>query len=568
MSDLRQQLDGSSTAVAMVATPTGGWVLGWDPRLASFTAAHVSESGPAGAARVDHDLGTARAEYPSPGALEEGLGFALPSPLRAALEVERDAHPARAAPRGMELGVGALPAGPRDVGTFPQWASPAVASGTAQLPWGLAVEQDRHRHAAVAALGDGSVLEVLGGRDEPASGTTLVSYRLWHYGRVLFSGDDVRAPAGVDVSSDDSVRALLAVVVDADPAHRPRPLSATQRAFLGAHGDELLDAAAGPAGPYPRDTRVAVDVAGQRHLGSVVYPVLSRDGHALAYAWSPDVASLIGHPWRRSGLSGEGEAERHLISPAAKVAPTLTGPEVGVPGPGEALAFGAVVALAHPDTGERVEATVLRAFSGSDAGVIYQVEPHTLDNTETLTVAADQVALVRGTWWASPADLVAARQSAGLAVVAGEILPGGASDPQPALFAPDSAETTLRRAVTPEVTAAERDAALLVGLDPAPRMVTIDVLGEVARVGDPDHGWLVVPKDDLMHALAKPIDQLRAAVAGHARHVALNGNESLPTLAALAVRHAPDALDSAGPAAPPAQAARHLRVVRDNQVGL
>ena len=30
-------------------------------------------------------------------------------------------------------------------------------------------------------------------------------------GRVLFSGDDVRAPAGVDVSCDDSVRALLAV---------------------------------------------------------------------------------------------------------------------------------------------------------------------------------------------------------------------------------------------------------------------------------------------------------------------------------------------------------------------
>ena len=99
-------------------------------------------------------------------------------------------------------------------------------------------------------------------------------------------------------------------------------------------------------------------------------------------------------------------------------------------------------------------------------------------------------------------------------------------------------------------------------------MVTIDMLGELARVGDPDHGWLVVPKDDLMHALAKPIDQLQAAVAGHAPNVALNGNESLPTLAALAVRHAPGALDTAGPAAPVAQAVRHLRVVRDNQVGL
>jgi hypothetical protein len=566
MTDVRQQLDGRPAGVALVTTPTGGWLLGWDPQLATFTAGHVSETAARGAARFDRELGSTRATYPSPATLEEGLGFALPSPVRAALEAERDAHPALAAPRGMELGVGALPAGPRDVGTFPVWSSPAVAGGPdgGSVIWGLAVEQDRLRHAAAVDLGHGTFLEVLGARPEPASGSALVSYRLSHAGRVVLAGDDVRAPAGVDPSADDSVRALLAVVVDPDPAHRPRLLSAGQRAFLEAHGERLLDAAAGPSGPYPRGARVAVDVDGQRHLGSVLYPVTSREGEALAYAWVPDVASLIGHPWRRNGLSGEGEADRTLITPAAKVTPTLTGPEIGAPGPGEALAFGAVVAIAHPGTGKRVEATVLRAFpGGGNSSVVYQVEPHTLDNTEPITVATDQVALVRGTWWPSPADLMAARQSAGLAVVTGEILPGNADDPQMSFFAPDSPEASQRNAVTPEVTAAQRDAALLVGLDPVPRTVTIDILGELARVGDPDHGWLVVPKDDLMRAMAKPIEQLGALLATDAPDVALTGNESLPTLAALAVRHSPDRVASTAPLAAVAEPARHLRVVRD-----
>ena len=53
--------------------------MGWDPQMATFTAGHVSDTGPGGTARFDHELGSTRAAYPSPGALEEGLGFALPS---------------------------------------------------------------------------------------------------------------------------------------------------------------------------------------------------------------------------------------------------------------------------------------------------------------------------------------------------------------------------------------------------------------------------------------------------------------------------------------------------------
>jgi hypothetical protein len=571
MTDVRQQLDGRTAAVALVTTPAGGWLLGWDPQMATFTAGHVGETGPGGTARFDHELGSTRAAYPSAGALEEGLGFALPSTVRAALEAQRDAHPALAAPRGMEVGVGEVPPGPRDVGTFPVWSSEATAAtgpgGGSTVGWGLAVERDRERHAAVVDLGQGTLLEVLGSRPEPASGSTLVSYRLCHDGRVVLAGDDVRAPAGADVAADDSVRALLAVVVDPDPLHRGREFGAGSRGFLEAHGDRLLDAAAGPPAPYPAGTRVAVDVDGRRHLGRVAYSVVSRQGEALAYAWTPDVASLVGHPWRR-GISRNAEPERTLITPAAKVTPTVAGPEIGVPGPGEALVFGALVAAAHPDTGDRVEATVLRAFGGGD-GVVYQVEPHTLDDTEPLMVRSDQIALLRGTWWPSAADLMAARHSAGLSVVPGEILPGGSGDDsQLAFFTPDSPEPSQRRAVTPVVTAAQREAALLVGLDPVPSAVTIDILGELARVGDPDHGWLVVPADRLMAAMAKPVEQLRAIVSGHALTAALNGNESVPTLAALAVCHAPDQATGNPPVAAAPGPPRHLRVVRDNQAGL
>ena len=468
---------------------------------------------------------------------------------------------------------GEFPPVARPVDTFPAWSSEAVAAGTAgngRSGWGLAVEQDRQRHASVVDLGQGTLLEVLGPRPEPASGSTLVSYRLSHAGRVVLAGDDVRAPAGADVAADDSVRALLAVIVDPDPAHRSRMLNEGQRAFLEAHRDRLLDAAAGPAAPYPDGTRVAVDVNGERHLGQVQYPVLSREGEALAYAWRPDVASLVGHPWRRSYI-GESEADRILITPAAKVTPTLAGPEIGAPEPGQALTFGSLVALAHPDSGERVEATVLRALGGGD-GIIYQVQPHTLDdNAEAFTVAADQVSLVRGTWWPTSAAVVAARQSAGLPVVAGEILPGAAEDPQMTFFAPDSPDRSHRQVAAPEVTADQQRAALLVGLDPVPKLVTVDIHGELARVGDPGHGWLVVPAERLFTAMAKPPEQLRAIVARHAPGVALDGHESVPTLAALAAQHAPDRLDGITAGAPGKAAeapVRHLRVVPDNHAGL
>src|ERR1700738_1378347 len=99
MTDVRRQLDGRPVAVALITTPRGGWLMGWDPQAATLSAAHVSGRDTGDATRVDHELGMGRAAYPSAAALEEGLGFALPSHVSAALEAERDAHAALAAPR-------------------------------------------------------------------------------------------------------------------------------------------------------------------------------------------------------------------------------------------------------------------------------------------------------------------------------------------------------------------------------------------------------------------------------------------------------------------------------------
>jgi hypothetical protein len=80
------------------------------------------------------------------------------------------------------------------------------------------------------------------------------------------------------VSSDDSVRALLAVLIDVDPG-RIGP-GCCQR----PSGRSRPPTATGSSMPHPRGTRVAVDLDGQRHLGLVQYPVLDRNGSAIRLA--------------------------------------------------------------------------------------------------------------------------------------------------------------------------------------------------------------------------------------------------------------------------------------------
>lgn len=77
-----------------------------------------------------------------------------------------------------------------------------------------------------------------------------------------------------------------------------------------------------------------------------------------------------------------------------------------------------------------------------------------------------------------------------------------------------------------------------------PTTLTVTFDGAYATVGDPTHGWLVVPTDQLMTAMTRDPRDL----AGHlAHHVRLSGREPPLTLAALAAQHAPQNLQAPSP---------------------
>lgn len=524
---------GQSTVGVSVGTPAGGWRLGWDPAAATFTAAHRRDASGArtGLSRVDHELGLSAGAYPSVGALEEALGWPLPTPLRDALSDAQRRLPALAIPRG-----GAVPDDqrPRGVDTYPTWESAAAVDPDPAAPYGLLLEQEQP--AAAIDLGDRTRLEVLSGQPDSATGGLRVAYRLTHESRVVFAGDDVNAPPGADLTGDDAMRALLGVLLDADPTHRAQPFTHPQAAFAAAHAERILAAVGVPDHPFPPGTRVAFTGDDGRHTGTVAHAICGRDGDVLGYAWRPDTAALVGHPWRY-------QPDHTLISPPARLAATLADPERGIPETGTPLAFGAIVACADPTSGARVEATVLRSFAAPD-GLVYQVQPNTPDPAAAFTVAAGRCALVAGTWWPTPAQLTAARRHAGIDLVAGEVFAAASATVAQLGDGPVAA---------PPITAAQHQAALTVDVDePAPSLVRVSTHGQLTRVGDPDHGWIVVETDRWLAAMCRPVEDLRSAVTSHAPGV-LDGREPRPTLAALAARHAPDTL---GP--PPAGLAKRF----------
>lgn len=522
---------GGEGARASITTPAGEWSLGWDPKLATFWATH-QRRGTDGRLRagVDHHLGADVGSCPSVGALEEALGFPLPAAVRATLSIDRQRRPPLAYPRGA-LVVGD-PERPRGLDTYPTWDSVvAVRPEGNGSRYGLAMEQERP--AAVAELGEGTVLEILAGREDQPTGGQRVEYRLTHQGRVVFAGDDIHAPADAELASAHAGQALLALVLDADAPHRRRPMSPAQAAFASAQGERLRAAVQPPEDAYPPGTRVVASAAGDRVTGTVTYVASGRDGKALAYAWRPDSAALAGHPWRD-------HAEHNLVSPPAELTPTLAPPFVAAPGPGQPLAFGAVVALAHPDTGQRTEAVVLRAYRDDDARLLYHVQPTEPGVGADVMVAEDDCAVVRGTWWPSGHDLVAARKQAGIEVSPGEVFATAEGGPSVALVAD--------RAVQPSpLSPPQAKAALAVDLgQPPPSLVKVSMHGPQTRVGDPRHGWVVVATDRWLAAMVRPKAELQAIVA-KAAPGSLNGTEPPPVLAALAARHAPGVL---GPAPP------------------
>ncbi|MDP9402671.1 MAG: hypothetical protein M3P85_04915 [Actinomycetota bacterium] len=522
---------GTERALASITTAAGRWFLGWDPRLASFWATHRRRGADGGLlARADHDLGADVGSCPSVGALEEALGFPLPATVRHALSAERDARPPLAYPRGA-LVVGD-PERPRGVDTYPRWDSLlAVPPDGETSRYGVRLEQERP--AAVADLGEGTVLQILGGRQDQATGGQRVEYRLSHQGRVVFAGDDIHAPADADLASRQAGQALLALVLDPEAPHRTRPMSPVQAAFAAAHGERQRAGLEASDQRYEAGTRVAASVGGERVTGTVTYVASSRDGTALAYAWRPDTTALAGHPWRD-------HPEHNLVSPPADLYATLAPPFVAAPAAGEPLAFGAVVALAHPDTGERTEAVVLRAYRDEASRFAYHVQPTQAGVGNDIVVADDDCAVVLGTWWPNGHDLVAARQRAGIEVLAGEVFtPGEAGSSLSVL--------TDRPAEPSPLTAGQVNAALSVVVgEPPPSLVKVSMHGAQTRVGDPQHGWVVVATDRWLAAMVRPKTELQGIVAKAAPGT-LNGDEPPPVLAALAARHAPDTI---GPAPP------------------
>lgn len=525
--------------LASITTPGGEWLVGWDPRLATFWARH-RRRGPDGAslARSDHHLGADVASCPSVGALEEALGFPMPAAVRSALSADRQTRHPLAYPRGA-LVVGDRER-PRGVDTYPAWDSlVAVPPDGERSRYGVQMEQERP--VAVAELGEGSVLEILGANDDGATGGQRVAYRLTHHGRVVFAGDDIHAPADADLASEESGQALLALVLDPDAPHRTRPMSPVQAAFAAAHGEHLAGAVEARDHPLPVGTRVATGTGGERVTGTVTYVATRRhrgqvaDVHiALGYAWRPDIAALAGHPWRE-------HPEHNLVSPPGELTATLAPPFVAVPARGEPLAFGAVVALGHPDTGERTEAVVVRAYRDQASQLLYHVQPTTeAGEGADLVVDEQDCAVVRGTWWPGRHELVSAREQAGIEVIAGESLPSLGGRP--------SLSLVNDRPVEPSpLTARQAKAALAADAgEPPPSLVKVSMHGAQTRIGDPEHGWVVVATDRWLAAMVRPTAELQNMV-DKAAPGTLSGKEPSPVLAALAARHAPDAL---GPAPP------------------
>lgn len=517
---------GGERARASITTPAGEWLLGWDPQLATFWATHRRRGADGGLlAGADHDLGADVGSCPSVGALEEALGFPLPAAVRGTLSTERQRRPPLAYPRGA-LVVGD-PERPRGVDTYPTWDGfVAVPPEGERSRYGLLME--RERAVAVAELGEGTVLEILSGSEDRATGGQRVEYRLTHQGRVVFAGDDIHAPADADLASDQSGQALLALVLDPEAPHRTRPMSPGQAAFATGHGERLRAAIEPRDHPYPPGTRVAASVGGQRVPGTVTYVAPGRGGSALAYAWRPDTAELTGHPWRD-------HTEHNLVSPPADLTTTLAPPFVAAPVPGEPLAFGTVVALAHPDTGERTEAVVLRGYRDGGSQLLYQVQPTAAGEGADVVVAEDDCAVVRGTWWPSRHELLAARKQAGIEVIPGEVFPAVEGGPSLSLVADRPVEPS-------PLTAGQAKAALAVDAgEPPPSLVKVSMHGQQTRVGDPDHGWVVVATNRWLAAMVRPTAELRNIVSKAAPGT-LKGNEPSPVLAALAAHHAPDAL--------------------------
>jgi hypothetical protein len=539
-----------------IGTQTGWWELGWDPSLASFQAQHYRGTPVADAAREPSaELGAAPGEVPTVGILEERLGFALPASVREALGADQRSRPG-AEVRAYDFVSTSAPGATGDASRAIEPAvdpdlRPGPGSGV-QLPdtgpttYAQAMLAKQPLRVWEAEAGDGTSfglvrVEIIAAEPytdpDTRTGRQAITYRVCQDARVVFSGDDITAPADVDPRGDDAVRAVVDLLCHPTDGQR---LTESQRASLAANADLLTGLVSPLDPPYPPGTRVTVraDRRTTPTTGVVLEAVDGPDGKVSAYVWRPDAAELPGHPWRVHPDHG-------LVLPANQVTPTLAPADTGVRDwtPSVPLAYGAIVEITG-DGGHPVTATVLRAMrDGPDGRLVYDLQPDAA-GVAPLRVAAAELSPLTGTAWASVEQLLAQRARDGVPVEVGEVLATATgthlteedgSPAVPADPAPDAAETAR----------------------PAPPTVTIARHGDHVSVGDPHHGWMTVPADRLAAAMTRPRQEVAALIGAHAPEVRLTGAEAAITLAALAAHHAPTHLP-APPASLPSGPDAHL----------
>jgi hypothetical protein len=517
-------------ATVEVETAMGRWELDWHPGQGTFVARHTTDADQPYGGELTHALGGVQGEIASVGVLEERLGFPLPHSVRDHLAATQRSRPAvlvgaRSFTRLYE------DEHPTEIGQRERPTPTSRVRVTGKRESSYDAEQP-----ALRVWEDGGYrVEILAAAPVPEpemAGQQALTYRLLHEHRVIFSGDDILAPADADPASDTAVRQVVTLLCQPD---EEIPISRAQAAFLDAHAAALSDLVHPPRSPYPGGTRIVVTTHGDPGsgvTGVVVEPIHESGGPTTSYSWRPDLADLPGHPWR----ANPGHC---FVSPADQVAPTLAAPDTGLAdwAPHIPLAYGAVVTF-PADDGRPITATVLRAHPTPD-GLVYDLQP-TGPDTEPVRVPVTDVQPVAGTAWSTVDALLTARTEAGIRPEPAELLCAGGQLARVEDGPEGPAVVRLDHTLGPFGEPADDVPSPLPsirGLSP-PETVTVEHLGDQMRVGDPDHGWLTVPADALVAALAVAPDQLATRLqTGPLR---LTGTEPPVTLAALAALHTPD----------------------------
>ncbi|WP_131769586.1 hypothetical protein, partial [Candidatus Protofrankia californiensis] len=307
----------------LLGTVAGAWRVGADPRTGMCVAIHTP--GPVATdALFDAPDGVAVIAASS-WDLESRLGWVLPDAVHGAVRAGRavlaapapGSEPAHGATADSDLG----PVGKR----MPAPSGLMHVPGQRATTYRRALAASRVAHAWT-----------LDGRDNPADrfhvdivalrsaasdtrellpGRRMLLYRLRHNHQVIFAGDDIEAPAGLDVRGDDTLRRLLGILLDPQP---DPPLTPHQQAFLTRHTDELRSLTVDIPGPYGAGTRVAVHLPdGTQATGTILDRITDRTGTVRSYGWHPDDARLPGHPWQT-----DTDHRNRIVSPAGAVTAT------------------------------------------------------------------------------------------------------------------------------------------------------------------------------------------------------------------------------------------------------